>query len=103
MTDVQNKLAKLSAAKKAALFDLLRKKRQAEEGPQDRIEPRPDPLAPQPLSFGQLRLWFLDRLHPGDPIYNITAATRIRGSLHLPSMAHALAEVAARHEALRTT
>jgi amino acid adenylation domain-containing protein len=103
MADVQNKLANLSAAKKAVLFDLLRKKRQAEEGPQDRIEPRQDPLAPQPLSFGQLRLWFLDRLHPGDPIYNLTAATRIRGSLHLPSMARALAEVAARHEALRTT
>ncbi|HSK76496.1 MAG TPA: condensation domain-containing protein, partial [Thermoanaerobaculia bacterium] len=69
----------------------------------DRIEPREDRLAPLPLSFSQLRLWFLDRLHPGDPVYNLPSATRILGSLHLPSLALALAGVADRHEALRTT
>ena len=102
MTQTQNKLSGLSSAKRAVLFDLLRKKRQAEGGT-DRIEPRDDRLAPLPLSFSQLRLWFLDRLHPGDPVYNLPSATRILGSLHLPSLALALAGVADRHEALRTT
>jgi len=102
MTDMQHKLAGLSAAHKAAIFELLRKKRQAEVV-EDRIERRADPFAPLPLSFGQLRLWFLDRLHPGDPVYNLPTATRIRGPLHLPSLALALTAVADRHEALRTT
>ncbi|HSS47962.1 MAG TPA: condensation domain-containing protein, partial [Thermoanaerobaculia bacterium] len=99
---MQNKLSGLSSAKKAVLFDLLRKKSQA-EGATHRIEPREDRLAPLPLSFSQLRLWFLDRLHPGDPAYNLPSATRILGTLHLPSLALALAGVADRHEALRTT
>jgi len=102
MTQTQNKLSGLSSAKKKVLFDLLRKKRPAEGGT-DHIEPRGDRLAPLPLSFSQLRLWFLDRLHPGDPVYNLPSATRILGSLHLPSLALALAGVADRHEALRTT
>ncbi len=102
MTQMQNKLSGLSSAKKAVLFDLLRKKSQA-EGATHRIEPREDRLAPLPLSFSQLRLWFLDLLHPGDPVYNLPSATRILGTLHLPSLALALAGVADRHEALRTT
>ena len=99
---MQNKLSGLSSAKKAVLVDLLRKKSRA-EGATHRIEPREDRLAPLPLSFSQLRLWFLDRLHPGDPVYNLPSATRILGTLHLPSLALALAGVADRHEALRTT
>ena len=102
MAQMQNKLSGLSSAKKAVLRDLLRKKRPA-EGATDRIEPREDRLAPLPLSFSQLRLWLLDRLHPGDPVYNLPSATRILGTLHLPSLALALAGVADRHEALRTT
>ena len=102
VTQMQNKLSGLSSAKQAVLRNLLRKKGPA-EGATDRIEPREDRLAPLPLSFSQLRLWFLDRLHPGDPAYNLPSATRILGSLHLPSLALALAGVADRHEALRTT
>src|SRR5437660_1574822 len=100
MTDMQHKLAGLSAAHKAAIFQLLRKKRKVDVV-EDRIERRADPSAPPPLSFGQLRLWFLDRLHPGDPTYNLPSATRIRGPLHLPSLTLALTAMADRHEALR--
>ncbi len=101
MTNLQDKLAGLSPARKAALFESLRKKRQEGEAPA-RIGRRA-PGSPAPLSFGQLRLWFLDRLTPGDPTYNLPSATRIRGPLHVPALAHALAEVAGRHDALRTT
>ena len=36
---------------------------------------------PLPLSSGQERLWFLDRLEPGSLAYNVPATVRLRGSL----------------------
>ncbi|HEX9942664.1 MAG TPA: non-ribosomal peptide synthase/polyketide synthase [Thermoanaerobaculia bacterium] len=57
---------------------------------------------PLPLSFAQQRLWFLDRLEPGSPAYNIFTGLRLAGPLRLPVLARALAEVVRRHEALRT-
>ncbi|MGD2115541.1 MAG: amino acid adenylation domain-containing protein, partial [Acidobacteriota bacterium] len=56
-----------------------------------------------PLSFAQERLWFLDRLRAGEPLYNLAAAYRLRGDLHLPALVGALSEVERRHEVLRTT
>ncbi|RKH48164.1 non-ribosomal peptide synthetase [Corallococcus sicarius] len=62
--------------------------------------PRDGPL---PLSFAQQRLWFLDRLHPGSPFYNIPAAVRLDGPLNPEALARGLQELVQRHEALRTT
>jgi amino acid adenylation domain-containing protein len=59
-----------------------------------------------PLSFAQQRLWILDRLEPGKPIYNVPAAVRLEtgdAELDLAALELALAEIVARHEALRTT
>jgi amino acid adenylation domain-containing protein len=56
-----------------------------------------------PLSFGQQRLWVLDRLEPGSPVYNIAQAVRLRGRLDAGVLGRALGEVVRRHEALRTT
>src|SRR6185369_14688533 len=56
-----------------------------------------------PLSFAQERLWFLDRLQPESPFYNLPLALELRGTLSLPLLAASLAGVVARHEALRTT
>ena len=55
-----------------------------------------------PLSFAQQRLWFLDRLTPGTPFYNIPSAWQIEGQLDLPALQLTLSEIVRRHEALRT-
>ena len=56
-----------------------------------------------PLSFAQQRLWFLDRLAPGNPFYNIPIAIPISASLNVDTLERALNAVVARHESLRTT
>ncbi len=55
-----------------------------------------------PLSFSQQRLWFLDRLEPGNPYYNISGALRLSGGLDVPALAAAVREIVRRHEVLRT-
>lgn len=62
-----------------------------------------DALGRAPMSFAQQRLWFLDRLAPGEPFYNIPEAFRLRGSLDLLALEAALAEILRRHSVLRTT
>ncbi len=58
--------------------------------------------APPPLSFGQERLWFLDRLEPGRAVYNMPLALSLRGRLDRAALAASLDAIVARHEALRT-
>ncbi|MES4891873.1 non-ribosomal peptide synthase/polyketide synthase [Streptomyces sp. NPDC096012] len=65
--------------------------------------PRAGRDRPLPLSFAQQRLWFLDRLRPGDPRYNSAVAVRFTGALDRAALEAALATVVGRHEALRTT
>lgn len=56
-----------------------------------------------PLSFAQQRLWFLDQLEPGNPIYNVPQMFRIRGTLDRAALEKSLNHIVLRHEALRTT
>jgi amino acid adenylation domain-containing protein len=58
---------------------------------------------PVPTSFSQEALWFLDRLDPGRPTFNVSAAARVSGVLDIPVLVRAFAEIVRRHEALRTT
>ncbi|HYH46034.1 MAG TPA: amino acid adenylation domain-containing protein, partial [Thermoanaerobaculia bacterium] len=57
---------------------------------------------PAPLSFAQERLWFVDRLNPGSPVYNMPTALRLRGPFQPAVLAACLREILRRHESLRT-
>jgi non-ribosomal peptide synthetase component F/glycosyltransferase involved in cell wall biosynthesis/acyl carrier protein len=101
-------LAGLTPEQRALLMLRLRKKA-AGKAPEDGAVP-PIPRAARPidepgfpLSFAQQRIWFLDQWEPGNPVYNIPAGVRLRGSLDVPAFTDALGEIVRRHEALRTT
>src|SRR5262245_55092337 len=74
--------------------------------------PAPDSAAPPAgdppgadearLSFGQQRLWVLDRFEPGRALYNIPYLMRLRGRLNVDALHRALTAVVQRHETLRT-
>src|SRR5258708_29466141 len=61
-----------------------------------------DRSGPQPLSFAQMRLWFMDRLHPNSTFYNISGAARLSGELDCAALAQAGLPVGGPHEGPRT-
>ncbi|WP_274567611.1 non-ribosomal peptide synthase/polyketide synthase [Streptomyces spiramyceticus] len=65
------------------------------------VRERPDVL---PLSFGQQRMWFLNRLEEagGGAAYNVSLSVRLTGDLDVTAFEAALGDVADRHETLRT-
>lgn len=63
---------------------------------------RRDPAAPLPLSAAQARLWFLDQLIPGSPLYNIPYTVRCPARLDATALARAFDRLVGRHEPLRT-
>jgi amino acid adenylation domain-containing protein len=56
-----------------------------------------------PLSFAQRRIWFADRVQPGQGVYNLPVAVRLQGALDRAALRRGLRTAVARHEALRTT
>ncbi len=97
-----DRLAGLSREQRAALFEQLRKRKERTEAP-DRIPRRAPDLDPVPASYAQERLWFLDRLAPGNPAYNVPLALRIAGDVSPARLERVLEKVVHRHESLRTT
>ncbi|NTW01288.1 MAG: AMP-binding protein, partial [Oscillochloris sp.] len=101
MSDLEKRIVQLSPEKRALLMARLAKK-QAETLVQDGIAQRADQYS-YPLSFGQQRMWFLDQLEAGSPLYSIPAALRLRGTLDVDALQRSLAEIVRRHEVLRSS
>jgi amino acid adenylation domain-containing protein len=70
----------------------------------DRATPVPEHAAAERprLSPAQRRLWFLDQLTPGMTAYTVVDTHRLRGRLDVDALHHALRDVLARHEVLRS-
>ena len=75
--------------------------------PEDRfaVSYKPVPVPrdiPLPLSFAQQRLWFLDQMERGSPLYNIPSAIHLQGRLNITALQKSLNTIIERHENLRT-
>ncbi|HVR95002.1 MAG TPA: condensation domain-containing protein, partial [Thermoanaerobaculia bacterium] len=99
LIEPSKRLANLSPEKRRLLLKMLQKEAERTEG--DRSIPRRAEDGPAPLSFSQQRLWFLDRLTPGSPAYNLFSAVRLSGPLRVEALQLALNEIVRRHEVLR--
>ncbi len=98
--DALNCHPSVAAKKRQLLTELLQ--RSGFDAAGDSIPRRPA-SARIPLSFGQQRLWFLDRLAPGTPFYNTPAVVPLDFPVDPPVLERSLAEILRRHEVLRTT
>jgi len=68
--------------------------------PIEAVTPRPEHV---PLSFAQQRMWFINRLDPKQPTYNIPAVLKLSGPLDVAALRAAVTDVLTRHEVLRTS
>ncbi|GAA2271141.1 hypothetical protein GCM10010430_66270 [Kitasatospora cystarginea] len=57
---------------------------------------------PHALSFAQQRLWFLDRLAPGSPLYNVPLVLSVDGPLDVAALGEGVQGLVRRHASLRT-
>ncbi len=95
-----DELRALIASRKPEIVAALRSAgRPADEPLRLLRAPRDQPL---PLSFAQQRLWFLHRLDPADPVYNLTVDVPLPESPDIPALNAALRALARRHDVLRT-
>jgi amino acid adenylation domain-containing protein len=69
----------------------------------EEIIPRRNSSLPYPLSPSQQRLWFMEQLNAGVPVYNEAEAVRLTGELNVDALVTALNLIVARHELLRST
>jgi hypothetical protein len=62
-----------------------------------------EPLYRFPTSLAQQSFWYLDRLEPGNPCWNIAVRFRIIGALDVSVLERSINEIVHRHEVLRTS
>lgn len=62
-----------------------------------------EPVYRFPTSLAQQSFWYLDRLEPGNPCWNIAVRFRLTGALDVSLLERSINEIVRRHEILRTT
>ncbi len=67
------------------------------------LEPRPRTSPYAALSIYQERLWRGFRLNEDSPAFHVSAVFRLKGVIRLEAFGHAVDQIVARHEMLRTT
>lgn len=94
---LRERLRALPPEKRALVERMLLARRLGNGG----VPPR-DRSVPARLAPPQRRLWFMDQLAPGSPVYNAVVAIRVQGPLDLVVLRTALERVVARHELLHS-
>ncbi|HYT50233.1 MAG TPA: condensation domain-containing protein, partial [Pyrinomonadaceae bacterium] len=94
-------LAHISAAKR----ELLAKYLHGEIGPglSANTIPRRTSNSPLRLSFSQERLWFLNHLMPGSPVFNVPTAVQLSRPVDIEVLQRCVNEIVRRHEVFRTS
>ncbi|MGD2089948.1 MAG: amino acid adenylation domain-containing protein [Candidatus Aminicenantes bacterium] len=100
--ELANRIVNLSPGKLKALLQHIRDKKERTVSPLA-IRPQKRDSDSFPLSFAQQRIWFLDRLEPGNPSYNLSAGFLLKGTLNAAHLEQSLTEILQRHDVLRTT
>ncbi len=98
--NINNYIAQLSPAKRALLEQRLKQK--AAQTAAETSIPRLRDRDSAPLSFSQVRMWFLDQFEPGNPAYNRPSNIHITGQLNVTVLEKSLNEIIRRHDILRT-
>ncbi len=65
--------------------------------------PRPPQTTTGPLSYNQRALWYISRLAPQSPAYNVALFLQARSQPDLPALSAAMQALIDRHPCLRTT
>ena len=101
-SQINERIAALSSAKRATLQQKLRENRESSTlGPSSIV--RRSVNGPAPLSFAQERFWFLSLLDPDSRAYHLIKAYRLTGRLNIAALERSIGEIVRRHEVLRTT
>ena len=88
--------------KKHRLLKLLAQEQDLSSPESFPVQRRKNPEIAAPLSSSQQRLWFLDQLEPGSPLYTVYAGFRLHGDLNWEALEWSIREIVRRHENLRT-
>jgi amino acid adenylation domain-containing protein len=97
VNEITRRVADLSPAKRELLRQIAAKQRTAQN--RIAVRPRPERI---PLTFGQRRLWLLDRITPGMSAYNLPIVLWLEGELDRVHLRTAVQALLDRHEPLRT-